>query len=248
MNKILIALVALCIALSTSAFADNDSGYAVYNSDGYHAHSTVRRHHTSSKASSGDDVLGFQFGPSISSGNNSVTKGDVPDTDTRTRPAFGFVYEHRFMPVLSFRSELNYVQRGLSTNVGQGQNAATVDEAANYLELPLMAKAQYQIDEFTPYFVTGPFIGLLTGSGQTVTQNGKTVDVGAANAPQINTFDFGWNFGVGSTYAITKTFRADVAFRYSMGLTNVESNTATNSGDSTKLNAVQIIAGVGMSI
>jgi opacity protein-like surface antigen len=243
-QKLIASLVVFFAALSMSTVASADSSSWF---GGYSNKSVVKKHQVSNgHVANGDNELGFQFGPSIGSANFSTNVGKTPNADSRTRPTFGMFFEHRLMPYLSVRPELNYVQRGFSMTQGTGAAALSSDYAANYLEIPVLAKGQYQIAAFTPYVVTGPFMGFLIGKGTSTEQNGQSNDGSLDN--QINSFNFGWNFGAGSSYAITKTMKADLGLRYSMGFTNVVANQQTNSGDSVKLNAFQILAGLGFAI
>jgi opacity protein-like surface antigen len=239
MMSVFVCLGAL--TLSTAALADNDSST-------YSNRSSVKRHQTvENSIPNGDNLLGMQLGPSVASSNFSVPSGETsPNLDTRTRPTFGMYFEHRILSNLSVRPELNYVQRGFS-NTPQGANATTIDIAANYLELPVMAKGQIELGSFTPYALTGPFIGLLTGKGLTTTNSkGISNDVSIDNL--VNTFNFGWNFGAGSSYAITRTIKADLGARYSMAFTNALANSQTNGNTSVKLNSVQVLAGLGFEM
>lgn len=237
-QKIIAGLLMFCLtlALNTPVFADDFS-----------TNSTVTKGAVVEDGTNRDNVLGLQLGPSVGSASVGVAQGPIPQSDIRTRPMLGMFYEHRFMPYLTFRPEFNYVQRDFGTTSGQGQNEIVSDLTADYFEIPLLAKAQYPFQAFTPYVVTGPFLGLLVGKSMTVSQGiNPSQDENSNNL--VNTFNFGWDLGAGSSYAITKTVSADIGLRYSMEFTNALSSNATSGGDSVKLNAFQFLAGLGFAI
>ena len=202
----------------------------------------------SSRSSSGANLLGFQFGPSIANANISVRQGAIPNSDSRTRLNIGVFYEHQFSRYFALRPELNFAQRGYSlknraTNLTDV--TADVDYSANYLEIPVMAKGQLDLDGVYPYVMTGPFMGLLIGKSQNINfSNGEEQEISLDN--KMSSFEFGWNFGLGSAFSVSKDIRLEAGLRYSLGLTNAFNSTV--SGNSTKLNAFQILAGMSVKI
>ena len=93
--------------------------------------------------------------------------------------------------------------------------------------------------------MTGPFVGLLVGKG--VNMNSKDGHQSSESLNnQVNSFNFGWNFGLGSTLALSRGLKLDGGLRYSLGLTNVSST--AGSGTSVKLSAFQILVGLSSAI
>ena len=214
-------------------------------------HKSVATEDSESPASASDaNHLGFQFGPQITSGNLSESAGNnVPDTDSRTRLNFGIFLEHNLNPNFAIRPELNYSQMGYSINQpakpGAAANTAvTADVSADFLQLPVLVKAQMPLQGFTPYAVTGPALGVMMGKDMTVTANNQVTHPSLDG--KTNSFAFGWVFGAGSTIPLTKTVSMDASIRYNLGLTNSESDAAE--GESAKLSAFQILAGISMAI
>jgi opacity protein-like surface antigen len=230
------ALLSLAAAsvLASHAEAATRTRHSVstYNSEDSYSHT---------RSSSDANMVGFQFGPQIASGSLSTNNGAAPDSDSRTRINMGVFFEHAFDSNFVLRPELNFSERGFSMN---GQNGSA-DFSANYLEVPAMVKGQLPLGGFTPYVMTGPFVGFLVGKGVTVnTKNGQQSSVNLNN--QVNSFNFGWNFGLGSSFAVARGWKLDAGLRYSLGLTNVSSTSAD--GDSVKLSAFQVLAGISTAI
>lgn len=187
-------------------------------------------------------TVGAQIGAGMGSVSFSLPSGvNSPDTSTRTRPMIGVFAEKSINEMIAARTELNYVQRGFT--MSETTNLMKLDAAANYLELPLLVKAQTNIDKFTPYVLTGPQLGILVSSGSSLEFQGRTFDSTETN---INTFNVAWNLGAGTKVEFSKDFALDLGVRYSKGLTNVAGGETGDS--STKLNSLQFLAGVGIHL
>jgi opacity protein-like surface antigen len=225
----------------------NLAACSAYATESSWNHSALRDEQSLHPTGTGDQLVGFQLGPSVGTSTVSVSEGSAPHTDSRTRSMLGAYYEYRFAGYLSIRPELNYVQRGFSQASGQVPNAILSEVSANYFEVPLMVKAHYEIDAFEPYVLTGPFLGLLIGKGVSTTQGNHPSQESSLDH-EMNTLDLGWNIGAGSSYAITKIMSADLGLRYSMGLSNAYSTVTTGGSVSATLNAFQVLAGLGFAI
>lgn len=239
MTRIISAVLLSALLASTAAFAyDDDEAPA--------PRSTVHRSHVKHETSRDEDFLGFQFGPSIGTVTQSVAAGGtVNPTNTRTRPMFGAYYEHKFIPYFSLRAGLDYDQRGWSSSNNQaGAALRTVDVAANYIELPILAKGQYSFGVVTPFVMTGPFAGLAVGSGQVISANGVDNPQDISNL--INSFEFGWDFGTGAAFQVASHIQLEAGMRYSLGVTNLLANAAAGTGD--KLNSLEFLVGMTVGL
>ena len=245
--KNLIILSLLALTVQSFAFAAPRAARAT------RTNSERSDYRPSSRSSSEANLLGFQFGPAIATASMSVKEGEIPKSDSRTRLAIGAFYEHPLSANFVFRPEFDYVQRGFTMKKdiplqGGGAVSTTTDFSANYFELPMMFKGQLPLSGFTPYFMTGPFIGCMIGKSATTnvaaTETTKAREVETSLDNKVNSFNFGWNFGAGSRISLTREISLDAGLRYSMGLTNISSE----AGDSTKLSSFQILAGVAMAI
>jgi opacity protein-like surface antigen len=223
-----LACLALALLISAPAFAATHKHQNVTQADSSDlgTYSTVT-----------PNTLGFMVGPEIANRNVSLAAGTVQPTSTRTRAMIGVYYERQMMRYFTLRPEVNYVQRGWSFTQGQ----TSTDMAANYLEIPIHAKGQLPLGVVTPFVLTGPYIGLLMGNGKSVSTIGAQSQDTSTDG-MFNTFSFGWNFGGGVDFDLGKHVVLDFTARYSLGLSNVAQ--FATSGDSEKLNSVQVLAGL----
>jgi opacity protein-like surface antigen len=215
-------------------------------------HSSTHRAEVSSDSYGSDryntydyNFLGLQSGMGLAMVSMNQTPGAVPqNNDSRLRFNVGGYYERRFIPYVGLRVEFDYNQRGFSTSDGQGLGATTQSYSVNYLEFPLMAKAQIPIRWFTPYVLAGPFVGVAVARTRTDSAGGQSQDTPIDNT--VNSFNFGLNFGGGATFEVVRHFNLELGIRYSMGLINVVADPLP--GASVKLNSLEFMSGVAYSI
>jgi opacity protein-like surface antigen len=246
MTKVLGVFVVLFVFASVAAFADDETPT---NSTQHHKKRRVvviEEDDAPVSSMAFPNTLGLAVGPGVANTQVSVPVGGAnpASASSRTRPFFGAYYERALIPYLSLRGELDYNQRGYSVTTGQGQAATVTDNAMNYIEMPIEVKGMYRFGVVTPYAVTGPFLGLLVSSGQVVQAGGQLQENDISNA--INTFNFGWNFGAGTTFHVASHLELDASFRYSLGLANILAQ--SDPGVSRKLSSLQVIAGIGFTL
>ena len=219
-------------------------------------HSTVKKHHAAEASDDDSNIIGFQSGIGIAGANFGEPQGvQSPNSGSRVLLNMGAFYEHRFIPYFGFRAELDFSQRGYSLSDNNAQvndpNAASNNYTLSYLEIPLLMKTQFKAGIVTPYFATGPFFGFLVGKNLSVSQGGQTEDQPITN---VNSFNFGIDFGAGCAIEVARHFNIEIGARYSMGLINLESTPqgqVAQPGQDTetiKSNSIQIMTGLAYSI
>jgi opacity protein-like surface antigen len=190
-------------------------------------------------ASGGENVLGLEFGPQFATGSVGVDQGSLPDTSSRTLMNVSAFFEHALDRNFSLRPEFGFSERGFSVHGSDG----SADFGANYFELPLLVKASLPLSGFSPYVLTGPYLGILASKSATETANdGRRTNVSLND--KVNSFEFGWDFGLGSSIDLARGMKLDVGFRYSAGIANA----SAVDGSSIKLSAFQFLTGVSASI
>jgi opacity protein-like surface antigen len=253
-QKTMVLFVVAAVFTSVSAFA------ATSHSAPMRTHQTstfTSVHHAAESSHYNDDsnLLGFEGSLNLAMGSISAPAGaQANDSSSRLTFNSGAFYEHRFIPYFGFRVGVDFTQRGFKTSEGPLATDVNHSFSANYIEFPLLAKAQYKAGIVTPYFATGPFLGILVGKGRTDSANGQSVDVPLADGA-LNTVNFGWNFGGGLAFEIVRHFNIEIGARYSLGITNVQGNPNANvpgnpavDTGSIRLSNLQFLSGMTVSI
>ncbi len=214
--------------------------------------------------------FGLHSGLSLAHRSLSLPQGFQTNEDSRMRlrMAVGGYYEFRFIPYFGLRAEVGFVQRGYSIGqannnnnngnpFGGGNNNAgpTADVSTNFIDIPILAKAQIPVGPAAPYILFGPTLGFLVGKSATQNtpgQNSQNINVDNA----FNSVNFGLNFGLGSTFEIVRHFHLEIGARYSLGLTNMLNNNQNGNQNfnpntqnpTMRLNSLQFLGGVALSI
>lgn len=137
--------------------------------------------------------------------------GDVQDNAIRTSIHAGFLAEIIVNDKFSIQPELLYSGQGYSNQSPLGYSRIKLD----YVTVPLMAKFYLHKNDLS--LEAGPQVGfLVSGKEKTRLANGTI--------PDLSTVDFGLNLGLGYELKSHVFFQA----RYNLGITNIDSNSATS--------------------
>lgn len=138
--------------------------------------------------------------------------------------------EYMVMPLLGVQVELNYSMQGVNTKVETSSSllgaAATTSTswAANYVNIPILAKAHFA--NIAAY--AGPQLGFNTGfNTTTTTTTGDNTNISEEAVEDYSGFDF--SFVLGAQYKFTANIGVDV--RYNIGLTNLFPTTTNDKGE-----------------
>ena len=262
----LVCLFVFANILIPSAHAFNDGGLDDTSSLAAPSgnRSTLKKKHLRVEQSSGyskDDYNFFGIQGSLGLANQSGG-GTGMDSGNRIGMMAGAYYERRFIPYLGMRAGMDFNMRGFSTT-DQAQGVSN-SFAINYLEFPLLVKAQIPTNVVTPYIAVGPFLGLAVGKSfsQQAINGGPSQDVQGFDT-LINGVNFGLEFGGGLDFEVIRHLNLEVGARYSLGLTNVltaqgqqffggqaaqQGFQAAPTNVSIQLNDIQIMSGLSYSL
>ena len=143
-------------------------------------------------------------------GTLNTVSGNTPagtDKDMTFGYQFGATVNYGFSDIFSLQPEVVFIQKG-----GKASSTTTDDYAqlsANYLEVPVLAKAQFGGEKFKGFVVLGPYAGYWAGG------KNKTSVLGTESKESIdfdndidddgykqNRIDLGINGGLGMQYAL----------------------------------------------
>jgi len=150
--------------------------------------------------------------------SNMLSKSDAHTADLKAIVGFhiGGTAEFEITDMFSFETGLFLMTMGFK-NEGE-----LVDYKTNllYLNIPITAKARYELDNFNLYGLFGPYIGL--GLSGKYKADDESVDVkwGSGDSDDLKRFDFGWTIGAGIEY---EAFMAGLS--YNLGLANIAAQT-----------------------
>jgi len=140
----------------------------------------------------------------------NTVSGDAPagfDKGMTFGYQFGATVNYGFSSIFSIQPEVVFIQKGSKMNSSATDDFAQM--SANYLEVPILAKAQFGGEKFKGFVVLGPYAGYWAGG------KNKTNVLGNENKESIdfdndidddgykhNRIDLGINGGLGMQYAI----------------------------------------------
>jgi len=146
--------------------------------------------------------------------SNMLLKSDENTADTKAKVGFhiGGTAEFEITDMFSFETGLFLMTMGYKYEV------LSVDYKTNllYLNIPITAKARYELDNFSLYGLFGPYIGL----GLSGKNNSVDIEWGSGDSDNLKRFDFGWTIGAGVEY---EAFMAGLS--YNLGLANIMAQT-----------------------
>jgi opacity protein-like surface antigen len=156
------------------------------------------------------------------------TAGVSASADTMMGIQAGALAEFPLTDMFALQPELNFIQKGSKTG--------DVSTKLNYIEVPVWAKAKFNVGGVKPFLMLGPSIGFLMSA--------KTGDTDIKN--NLKTIDFGLNFGGGAAFAVTDTMDLFLDLRYNLGLANILKTDGLPAGTdvSMKNHGFQITAGL----
>ncbi len=181
--------------------------------------------------------VGVQGGVAFASLSNGLANS-APGTTSSNRRGFlvGLVGEMPLAPMFYLAPELNLVQLGNNFNSSSGPDSFS----ANYLQLPILVRAKMPMGMLTPYVFLGPYVGYLLSSGDT------TGSYAPSPPGRMNSFDIGFQGGVGTDIALWDRIAFFANARYLFGLTNV--NVITSSAKGMQNRAFYLVGGFKMSL
>ena len=145
---------------------------------------------------------------------NMLSKSDAHTADLKAIVGFhiGGTAEFEITDMFSFETGLFLMTMGYKYEV------LSVDYKTNllYLNIPITAKARYELDNFSLYGLFGPYIGL----GLSGKNNSVDIEWGSGDSDDLKRFDFGWTIGAGVEY---EAFMAGLS--YNLGLANIMAQT-----------------------
>jgi hypothetical protein len=170
-------------------------------------------------------------GPSFSTISTADSSSDV---NTRTTFNGGLEAEFALSSTLSFRTGLDYMQKGVSESDG------TIN--LNYLEVPLLAKMNFLLGDDRLALSAGGYAALAISRSASSDDSSDNQDV----SDLVNSADFGARFGVAFEIPVQANMSLSIGANYDLGLTNVvKGATGDDKADNRTLSAM---IGLGVAI
>ncbi len=163
--------------------------------------------------------FGVQAGFNLSSmlAKNSTVKS----TEYKIAPGFniGGVAEMPVTDIFSVQAKLLFTTKGFNYKSSSG--STKVNCFLFYTEIPILAKANFEIGNIGVYGILGPYFGFgLSGrakSGSTT----ESINWGSdGNSDDFKRFDFGMSIGAGANISIFQ-----VGMNYNLGIANISAYT-----------------------
>ncbi|TPE44489.1 porin family protein [Pontibacter mangrovi] len=143
---------------------------------------------------------------------------------------FGAVANFAVNDMFSVQPELLYVQKGYKIS----EEGMTLKLKANYLEVPVLAKASFGSDSYKVFFTAGPSVGYWMSGKSSFEYDGDEVSEDYEFEDGDNRTELGANIGAGIAYPVSSgTVNLDV--RYGFGLSSLYSD---DQGDAKAKNRV----------
>jgi len=138
----------------------------------------------------------------------------------------------------SFEPSLVYFNKGAEKT--ESGNGSSLGISLKYLEVPLLFKARFSKDKFSPFFIGGPYFAYLLSAklssgvglpGFGVVLPGSETDI----KEYVRTFDLGFTAGLGFDLDLSSSSRVGFQFLASWGLINFEKEGAGLNGKNRQL-------------
>ena len=193
----------------------------------------------------GQTTFGVHVGGNLAS-VKSEFESDEQDNESKIGLLIGVVAEVPIASSISFRPELNFIQKGYKYEETLGSDKYTEDVTLNYLELPLNFIYNVPAGTGNVFFGVGPSIGFgISGKAKTtetgesdqsidVKFDGEKEDAVTDNNAHLKALDFGGNILAG--YKMTSGLFFSLG--YTIGFANIapdEGVTFKNSGLALKI-------------
>ncbi len=184
-------------------------------------------------------TLGVKGGINVA--NISYDVADFPDViDSKTGFVGGAFATFGLGSLFAVQPELLYSQKGFEASEG----GLSAQLGTNYIEIPVLLKAQFQLAMLRPAIYAGPVLSLETGC--TVSISDVSVDCNDDDGfVDRKTSEWGAAFGANLDFFLGPvTLILDA--RYQLGLTNLAD--VPDDDESVKNRVWQIMAGVGFTL
>ncbi len=184
----------------------------------------------------------LSIGPKGGATLNTVS-GNAP-AGTEKGMTFGYLFgaavNYGFNKTFSLQPEVVFIQKG-------GKTSSTVTDdfaqmSANYLEVPILAKAQFGGEKFKGFVVLGPYAGYWAGGKNKATvlgtESNESIDFDNDlddDGYKHNRIDLGINGGIGMQYALWKG-NIFLDARYGFGLFDMNKYKTEPNGYKTQAN------------
>lgn len=184
-------------------------------------------------------TLGVKGGVNVA---NVSTNVDLPDViDSKTGFVGGGFVTLGLGSLFAVQPELLYSQKGFQVD----EFGETVKLNTNYIEIPVLLKAQFKLAMLRPAVYAGPVLSFETGCSVSALE--LSVDCGdeIADVGERKTNEWGAVFGANFDFILGPVILILDA-RYQLGLTNLAD--IPDSEDEVKNRVWQIMAGVGFTL
>ncbi|MCF8277511.1 MAG: PorT family protein [Flavobacteriales bacterium] len=191
-------------------------------------------------------AVGVKGGATLSSMSGKAAAGS--EKDMLFGYQFGALVNYGFSKTFSLQPEVLFIQKGGKTSSSSTSDYTQV--TANYLEIPILAKAQFGGEKFKGYAVLGPYasywVGGHTKSNVLGTESKESIDFDNNiddDGYKQHRFDLGLNGGLGMQYAVGRG-NVFLDARYGFGLFDTNKYKTEPSGYKTQANrSIQLSLG-----
>lgn len=158
---------------------------------------------------------------------NSISGNTVSGTEKKMAMGYGFgaIVNVGFSNVFSLQPEVLYLQKGGKTVLTGSDDYSQL--TVNYLEIPILAKAQFGGEKFKGYAVLGPYAGYWIGGktknsllGEQTSESIEFDNDLEDDGYRQNRLDIGLNGGLGAQYTIGRS-NIFLEARYGFGLSDM---------------------------
>jgi hypothetical protein len=132
----------------------------------------------------------------------------------------GFIGEFTLTNTIRLQIEPRYIQKGQKSELIDPKFTSKIISTFDYLELPILVKAEFGESDFRPFVLAGPNIGFLLSISSEAFYDGQSVLVNTSKKG-YKANDFALDFGAGVEYKITSILSLSSSIRYSLGLLNI---------------------------
>jgi hypothetical protein len=185
-------------------------------------------------------TLGVKGGINIATVDTNVS--DVADlVDSKTGFVGGGFVTLGLGSLFALQPELLYSQKGFQVD----EFGETVKFNTNYIEIPVLLKAQFKLAMLRPAVYAGPVLSFETGCSVSALELSVDCDDEVADVGDRKKNEWGAVFGA-NLDLILGSITLILDGRYQLGLTNLAD--VPDSDDSVKNSLWQIMAGVGFTL
>ncbi len=176
---------------------------------------------------------GVSFGAFGGANLANLQATNNPDTP-RTGLGLGVNAEFPVAPHFFLQPELGYLQKGEGTSFQTLNALGLSEETFHYdtIELSLLAKFKYGVSDMKLELFAGPTFGFAINRQATSTTTASPPVTSSQDlSSQLNSLDYGFEFGLGGEYKVVDGVAIYIEGRYLFGLANI--NNASSSGTNT---------------